>query len=118
MRNLVTLIVAAIAIGSAIAIPAAANAPGTNGRIAFSRFDPTLGDDFVYTADPDGSNERQLLVTGAEGPAWSPSANQVLVSPHDAFVAARIVNVVDGSYRDLAMPDPDLLIFCTAWSPD
>jgi Tol biopolymer transport system component len=118
MRKLVPLILAALAIGSVIAIPAAANAPGANGRIAFSRFDPTLGDDFVYTADPDGSNERQLLVNGAEGPAWSPAASQVLVSPHDALVAARIVNVADGSYRDLAMPDPDLLIFCSAWSPD
>jgi Tol biopolymer transport system component len=118
MQRLIVLAAAAVAIAALIAIPAAANAPGTNGRVAFSRFDPTLDDDFVYTADPDGSHEQQLLSTGAEGPAWSPDGSEVMVSPHETLAAARIVNVDDGSDRDLAMPDPGLLTFCATWSPD
>jgi Tol biopolymer transport system component len=118
MRKLIVFVVAAVAGAVLIAIPAAANAPGANGRIAFSRFDPTLDDDFVYTANPDGSHEQQLLATGAEGPAWSPDGSEVMVSPHETLAAGRIVNLHDGSYRDLAMPDPDLLTFCAAWSPD
>jgi TolB protein len=118
MRNSVALVAALIGLIALTTVPASANAPGPAGRIAFSRFDPARGDDFVFTANPDGSQEQQLLATGAEGPAWSPDGEQVLVDPHETLAAARIVDVADGTYRDLAMPDPDLLVFCVRWSPD
>src|SRR5204862_7849995 len=68
MRKLIAFAVAAAAAAALLAMPAAANRPGANGRVAFPRFDPVQRDDFVYTANPDGSQERQLLPTGAEGP--------------------------------------------------
>jgi Tol biopolymer transport system component len=121
MRKLIMLGLLAAAIVGVLAIPAAANPRGSNGRIVFARFDPALGDDFIYTANPDGSQERQLLPTGAEGPRWSPGGSRVVVFPHDVDnVSARIVNPDDGSYRDIANPDPDRFFLpCNEpWSPD
>jgi Tol biopolymer transport system component len=109
------------AIGALLAIPAAAKPLDSNGRIVFTRFDPGLGDDFVYTANPDGSKEQQLLPTGAEGPRWSPDGRRIVVVPHDVDnVSARIVNPDDGSYRDVPNPNPDLFFLpCSGpWSPD
>ena len=84
MRKLFTFVLFVAAIGTIVALPAAANPPGTNGRIVFARFDPALDDDFIYTANPDGSHEQQLLATGAEGPRWSPDGTRIVVGPHDA----------------------------------
>jgi Tol biopolymer transport system component len=121
MRKLVMLAILAAGIATLSAIPAGANAPHSNGRIAFVRFDPVLHDDFVYTANPDGSHEQQLLPTGAEGPHWSPDGTLIAVFPHDVDnVSARIVNPDNGSYRDIANPDPDRFFLpCNGpWSPD
>ena len=121
MRKLIAFGFLAAAIAAIVAVAAAANPRGSNGRIVFTRFDPALGDDFVYTANPDGSEERQLLPTGAEGPRWSPDGSRIVVDPHDVDnVSARIVNPDNGSYRDLANPNPDLFFLpCNGpWSPD
>ena len=120
MRKLVLFAFLLAATAALVAIPAAANPRGSNGRIAYTRFDPVQGDDFVYTANPDGSQERQLLPTGAEGPSWSPDGSRLLVFPHDVDgVSARIVNPDDGTYKDLANPDADhLFLGCGVWSPD
>src|SRR6188472_3727303 len=104
MRKLLMLALLASAAAAIIAIAAAAMPPASNGRIAFTRFDPVQGDDFVFSANPDGSQERQLLPTGAEGPRWSPDGSRILVEPHGADgngiidVSARIVNPDNGSY--------------------
>jgi Tol biopolymer transport system component len=119
--KLIMFALLAAAIVGVLAIPAAANPRGSNGRIVFARFDPALGDDFVYTANPDGSQEHQLLPTGAEGPRWSPDGSRIVVGPHDVDnVSARIVNPDDGSYRDIANPHPDRFFLpCNGpWSPD
>jgi Tol biopolymer transport system component len=121
MRKLIMLGLLAAGLAAFVALPAAAKPGGSNGRIVFARFDPALGDDFIYTANPDGSQEHQLLPTGAEGPRWSPDGSRVVVDPHDVDnVSARIVNPDDGSYRDLPNPNPDLFFLpCNGpWSPD
>jgi Tol biopolymer transport system component len=121
LRKLIAFGFLAAAIAAIVAVAAAANPRGSNGRIVFARFDPALGDDFIYTANPDGSHEQQLLSTGAEGPRWSPDGTRIVVGPHDADnVSARIVNPDDGSYRDVANPDPDRFFLpCNGpWSPD
>ena len=126
MRKLILFAFLLAATAALVAIPAAANPRGSNGRIVFARFDPARGDDFIYTANPDGSRERQLLSTGAEGPRWSPDGSRIVVEPHGADgngridVSARIVNPDNGSYRDLPNPNPELFFLpCSeAWSPD
>jgi TolB protein len=121
MRKLIVFAAFAAAIAALIAIPAAAKRPGSNGRIVFARYDPALDDDFIYTANPDGSHEQQALATGAEGPRWSPDGTRIVVDPHDVDnVSARIVNPDDGSYRDIPNPNPDLFFLpCDEpWSPD
>lgn len=120
MRKLLVPLALAAAVAAVLAIPAAANRPGHNGRVVFTRFDPGQGDDFVYTANPDGSHEQQLLPTGAEGPRWSPDGRWIAVFPHDVDgVSARIVNPDNGQYRDIANPAPDQLFLpCTIWSAD
>ena len=121
MRKLIAFGFLAAAIAAIVAVAAAANPSGSNGRIVFARFDPARGDDFIYTANPDGSHEQQLLSTGAEGPRWSPDGSRIVVFPHDVDnVSARIVNPDDGSYRDVPNPNPDLFFLpCNGpWSPD
>ena len=120
MRKLIAFAVASLAVAALTAIPAAANRQGPNGRIAFTRFNSTLGDDLVYTANPDGSDVKQLLQTGAEGPKWSPDGTRIAVFPHDVDgVSARIVNADAGTFTDLPMPDSDQLFLpCENWSPD
>jgi hypothetical protein len=44
-----------------LSAPAQAKAPGPNGQIVFSRYDPAFGDDATYTMNPDGTNVRPLF---------------------------------------------------------
>ena len=60
-RWIVTLAAALAVLGTmSVGGPSQAKAPGTNGRIAFTRADPH-GNTLVYTANPDGSHERSAL---------------------------------------------------------
>jgi len=59
--NLRTLaILVSIAVFLTWQFSAYATFPGKNGRIAFGRFDPNIGDFDLYTANPDGSGVQQL----------------------------------------------------------
>jgi Tol biopolymer transport system component len=119
MRKLVITALLATSVAALITIPAGANPPQGNGRVAFERFDPGLHDDFVYTANPDGTHEQLLLQSGAEGPSWSPDGTRIAVFPHDVEgVSQRIVNPEDGTYVDLPNPDPDMFLACFVWSAD
>jgi Tol biopolymer transport system component len=104
--------VAAVAAASAAAKP-----PGTNGLISFTRFDPALHEDVVYTINPDGSGERPLLA-GAESGHWSPDGTRILVVPD--CCQERILNPDTGLYTELPTFYPDLGLFvgCNIWSPD
>jgi hypothetical protein len=107
-----------VAVGALTATPAGANPPGTNGRIAFSRFEPALGDTVIYTINPDGSHEQQLFspqVT-AELPHWSADGTRIV----DACcgLAAFIINPDTNSNVQLPMTNPNLLTFCWLWTPD
>ena len=117
MRKLVivALLTAAVAVIGAPTV--AAKPPGTNGLISFTRFDPALQQDVVYTINPNGSGERPLLV-GAESGHWSPDGSRILVGPD--CCAERILNPDNGSYTELPTFYPDLGLFlgCNVWSPD
>jgi TolB protein len=122
MRKLPTLALLAgllAATAVATAIPAAARPPGANGRIAFARYDPSLGDTVIYTINPDGSHEQQLLPDALENPRWSPDGTRIASGGDPTGGATRIINPDDGSYRIVPNPDPaDLFLPCGIWSPD
>jgi Tol biopolymer transport system component len=117
MRKLVVLTVLAASVAAMVAASPGAKPPGTNGLISFTRFDPALDQDVVYTINPDGSGERPLLVGGESG-HWSPDGSRILVVPD--CCAERILNPDNGSYTELPTYYPDLGLFlgCNVWSPD
>jgi Tol biopolymer transport system component len=107
------------------AVPAGAKVSGTNGRIAFARDDPALGDTVTYTANPDGSHMQPLLPGFTSGsPHWSPDGSEVAVNSSlglpccDFPYSAVIINPDTGSFHTLAMQDPNVATFCSIWSPD
>jgi len=101
------------------ATPAAANAPQANGQILFARFDPLLDDNVIYTVNPDGSHERQVLPLALGCPHWSPDGTRIVTCGGPANSATTLINPDDGSYRLLPMPDPDnLFTACPVMSPD
>jgi len=117
MRKLLVLVIAAAAVVALGAGSAAARPRGDNGLISFTRFDPALEQDVVYTINPDGTGEHPLLVGGESG-QWSPDGKRLVVVPDDA--RERIVNPDDGSYTELPTfySNPDLFLGCGVWSPD
>lgn len=122
MRRLITLItvVAATLLGSAAAaVPAQAKAPGPNGQIVFGRFNTGLDDFQIFTANPDGTRQVQLLPGVAECPRWSPDGTTILVCVANPGGLIRPATVrPDGSgFTPLDNPDPTLNLACWAWSP-
>lgn len=120
LRRIVTCALLAVALAAA---PAAANPLGHNGRIAFSRFDPLLGDSVLYTVDPDGTHERQLLHLGLGFPRWSPDSTRVAgcCGPAaDGHAAATVVNADDpGDHVVLPEADPaNRDLYCALWTAD
>src|SRR3954468_20323540 len=100
----------ALAIGVSVA---GARPTGTNGQIAFARFNPALGDTQVYVVNPDGTHER--LVQGAtetgECPKWFPDGAHIPTGGSPAGLT-RSINPDDGSYRDIGQQQPDLFNPC------
>jgi Tol biopolymer transport system component len=124
-KAIVLALLACLAVLAAlVAVPAAAKVPGANGRIAFAREDPTLGDTVTYTANPDGSHMQPLLPGFTSGsPHWSPDGSEVVVNSSlgvpccNFLYSAVIIDPDTGSSRTLAMP-ANVGIFCSIWSPD
>jgi Tol biopolymer transport system component len=120
MRRLIVLgLVAGLAGPAALpAPPAGAKVPGPNGRIAFARFAPALGATVTYTANPDGTEVRQLFARGSQFPHWSPDGSELSIFCCDDGMAAHFVDPDGGGFRELAPPDPALETHCAQWSPD
>jgi len=114
LRSLAVPVVAALVI-VVLGAPAAVTAAGTNGRIAFMRWDVPTQDQFIWTVNPDGTHDERLLPYPAQYPRWSPDGRQIAVLCCES--AARIVTVDTGATRDLPTPD-GLVVFCNVWSPD
>jgi hypothetical protein len=87
------VVLLAVTLAGATALPAGASPPGTNGQIAFGRFNPTLGDTQVYVVNPDGSGQRlvQAPTDTGETPQWFPDGAHIAIngSPALPSVAAR-----------------------------
>ena len=108
---------------AALGAPAAqASAPGPNGQILFSRYDPAIDDDHLFTANPDGSHVVQLppFAAGGECGSWSPDGTKVLENTANQNGIGRPATVnPDGSgFKLLDNPDRGLFLGCGTWSPD
>ena len=120
MRRLILGALASLAaLATMSATPAAANAPQPNGQILFARFDPLLDNTVLYTVNPDGTHEQQVLALPVQCPHWSPDGTRIVTCGFPPNGATAIINPDDGSYRVLPMPDPDnLFTACPVMSPD
>ena len=123
MRRLITMVtvLAAALLGAgAASAPAQAKPPGVNGQIVFGRYSTALGDFQIFTANPDGTNQAQVLPGAAECPRWSPGGARILVCLADPGGLVRPATVrPDGSgFTLLETPDSTLNLGCWAWSPD
>ncbi|MDP9209713.1 MAG: hypothetical protein M3O65_14745, partial [Actinomycetota bacterium] len=123
MRRIPRLLLAVVltAVVTAAAAPSAgAKVPGPNGRIVFGRFDPAIDDFHIFTANPDGTREAQLLPGAAECPRWAPDGSKVLVclANPEGLIRPATVNPRGSGFRLLDNPDPTLNLGCAAWSPN
>jgi Tol biopolymer transport system component len=107
------------------ALPAGAKVAGSNGRIAFSRFDSSVGDTVTYVVSPDGHKLRLFFPGRQTGlPRWSPDGSRLalltgLNNPCPPCAASTIIlNPDTGGDRVLSPPDPNLSTNCSIWSPD
>lgn len=113
MRKLIVLGLLAGAVAVA-AVTAGASPRGANGQIAYDRAD------FVYTANPDGSQEHQLIPGHTCCPGWSPDGNKLTIArlTEDGRIGTATVNADGSGYTPLPIDDPTLNLGCPVWSPD
>jgi Tol biopolymer transport system component len=117
MRKLVfggLLIALAVCAGVAGARP-----PGTNGMLAFARYNPAIEDTQVYVVNPDGTHERlvQGPNDGGECPKWFSRGDQIATCGSPVGVS-RYINPDDGTFRDVGTQQPGLFNPCGTPSPD
>jgi Tol biopolymer transport system component len=107
----------AVALAAITVTPATAKPPGANGLISFTRFDPALDLDVVYTVNPDGTHEQQVMA-GAEAGQWAPDGTRLAITTD--CCGTWILNPDTGSYTQLPTFYPELGLFlpCGVWSPD
>jgi Tol biopolymer transport system component len=122
-----TLIMLALVAGSAALLAlntssATANPTSPNGQILFARYDPTLDDTVLYTINPNGSHDRQVVPFAVECPHWSPDGTRIAACGTHSFgelSGATIIDPDTGSYRELPGPaEPELATACYVWAPD
>jgi TolB protein len=97
---------------------AAARPPGGNGQIAFARYSPELDDTVIYTVNPDGSSQHQVVPFALECPQWSPDGSRIATCGGPDDSATAIVDPDTGNYRLLPMADAELFTGCSVWAPD
>jgi Tol biopolymer transport system component len=120
----VLIAMAVVATLALVAVPAQiarATYPGLNGRIAYGTFDPATGVSRRYTANPDGSQVRQLTgVAGASqsSPNWSPDGRRIAVDFVDANGFVQIATAApDGSDLQVVTSGP-FIHENPDWSPN
>jgi len=107
-------------LASVTSSPAAVNLPG---RIFFTRAGGQYGDETIFSANADGSQERQLTKPDAYCcQRVSPDGTRLLVMTEDQPTTGPITGGtigVDGSpFVRLPLTDPTLNLVPQAWSPD
>jgi Tol biopolymer transport system component len=100
--------------------PARATAPGPNGRITFTRYNPAVDDGAIYTANPDGTDVIEIYPGPAEAPRWSPDGSRLAFACYQGnfeFVRNCTMNP-DGSGLVQLFLDTTLNQGVGGWSPD
>jgi Tol biopolymer transport system component len=119
MRKLIVLgLLAGLALAALFAIPAGARPPSTNGQIVLERFDFTVFATFIYTVNPDGSHEHQVLPFTLECPHWSSDGTRIVTCGLPDGSSTVIINPDTGSFREVFSSDPTLFLACFLPSPD
>jgi len=120
LKRIALALVACVATFPALSVPpAAANPTHANGQILFARYDPNLDDTVLYTVNPDGSHQRQVVPFAVECPHWSPDGTRIAACGDGVGGdGATIINPDTGNYRVIPGPDPDLNTACYLWTPD
>jgi Tol biopolymer transport system component len=74
----------------------------------------------VFTSNTDGSDERMLVSSVAEGPRFSPDGRRlvVVVESPQGLIFSGFVNPDGSNFMRLDSPDPTLNLGCGSWSPD
>ena len=92
---------------------------GTNGMIAFARFNPALFDTQVYVVNPDGTHERraQPATDGGECPRWFADGAHIALCGSPVGLS-RIINPDDLSFRDVGTQEAGVFKPCGIPSPD
>lgn len=105
-----------VVIAAVFTAPASARPRGVDGRIAFGRFNPLLGDTQVYVVNPDGTGQRlvQAPTDTGEGPKWFPDGIHVATggAPDLPGGGSRIINVDDQTFREVGGQDANLFNPC------
>jgi Tol biopolymer transport system component len=98
--------------------PTVSPAAVPGGRLAYGRFSPA--GTHVFTANTDGTDERELLSSVAEGPRFSPDGRRlvVVVESPQGLIFFGFVNPDGSNFMRLDSPDPTLNLGCGSWSPD
>lgn len=109
---------AVLVIAAVIATPAAARPLAHNGQITFARYDPVQDINALYTVNPDGTHEQQLLPLFGGGPRWSPDGTQIASPVTESGPGVMITNADSGASVQFPNADPTVDPFCNAWSPD
>jgi Tol biopolymer transport system component len=89
------------------------------GLLAYGRFSPD--GTHVFTANTDGTDEKALLPSIAEGPKFSPDGRRLAVATDSpqGLIFFGLVNPDGSGYMRFDSPDQTLNLGCSgAWSPD
>jgi tricorn protease-like protein len=100
------------------------NGPG-GGRLVFTRFDPTIGEDgdnATFIRQPNGTL-RRLFPGASNSPHWSPDGALVSIAacgdPPACTTAAVLVDPDTGKFKVVLMPAPERIFTgCLIWTPD
>jgi TolB protein len=112
-----------VAVIVALIAPAATDAayPGANGRIAFENQRTDGSHDLeIFSANPDGSDVRQLTHNFGDdrAPSWSPDGTKIAFSSLRAGKTGIWVMNADGSDQHVVTESADQFYFAPTWSPD
>jgi len=112
-HNLFCLLVIFLALGSAHA-----TFPGKNGRIAFGRLDPNIGWLGLFTANLDGTDQKQLVSGTVFFSDWSPDGKRIAFDFFDADGNQQI-GVINSDGSNLEQITSGQGIHeAPSWSPD